>query len=255
MMANEEDLTFRVDNGEAALAAVAAAVTSLVEGIFASLHTVAAATRELWSGIEDSGAEPTSTDLAALRDAVIGELQRQSPLVNGVGFVVADGALADVPRYLEWWRPGRNPGGDAQRLALDLNPGSEYFYNYSTMEWYRVPRDRGTPWVYGPYLDYTGVDLYVCTFAVPVTSARGEFIGVAGADVPVARLDAALLSTFAAHRTPLALTNAEGRVIVANDAGHVAGSKLENPRSHPALPVAATPWSLVSLSGGGAVTP
>ncbi|MUL87054.1 hypothetical protein FZI90_06215 [Mycobacterium sp. CBMA334] len=249
MMANGADPTFRADDGDVALELVSAAVTSLVEDVFASLHTIAAATRALWGRIEDSGAKPCSTDLAALRDPMIGELQRQSHLVNGVGFVVADGALADVPRYLEWWRPDPQPSGKAQRLGLDLNPGSEYFYDYTTMEWYSVPRDRGTRWVHGPYVDYTGVDLYVCTFAVPVTSERGEFIGVAGADVPVARLDAALLPTFAAHRTPLALTNAEGRVIVANDAEHVAGSKLENPSSRTALPVSATPWSLVSLSG------
>ncbi len=249
MMANGTDGSFRAENGDAALELVSAAVTSLVEDIFASLSTVAVATRALWDRIEDSGARPTSTDLAALRDPVIAELHRQAHLVNGVGFVVADSALADVPRYLEWWQPNPKTGGEAQRLELDLNPGSEYFYDYSTMEWYSVPRDRGTRWVYGPYLDYTGVDLYVCTFAVPVTSERGEFIGVAGADVPVARLDAALLPTFAAHRTPLALTNSEGRVIVANDAEHVAGSKLENPSSATALPVSATPWSLVSLSG------
>ncbi|WP_280833598.1 cache domain-containing protein [Mycolicibacterium frederiksbergense] len=248
-MANGPDPTFRADDGDVALELVSAAVTSVVEDIFASLHTIAAATRALWDRIEDSGAKPCSTDLAELRDPIIGELQRQSHLVNGVGFVVADGVLADVPRYLEWWRPDPKPAGEAKRLALDLNPGSEYFYDYSMMEWYSVPRDRGIRWVYGPYLDYTGVDLYVCTFAVPVTSGRGEFIGVAGTDVPVARLDAALLPTFAAHRTPLALTNAEGRVIVANDAEHVAGSKLENPSSRPALPVSATPWSLVSLSG------
>jgi hypothetical protein len=249
MMANEADPTFRADDGDVAIESVAAAVTSLVEDIFASLHTIAAATRVLWGRIEDSGAKPRSTDLAALRAPLIGELQRQGHLVNGVGFVVADGALADTPRYLEWWRPDSKSSGEVQRLELDLNPGSEYFYDYSTMEWYSVPRDRGTRWVHGPYVDYTGVDLYVCTFAVPVTSERGEFIGVAGADVPVARLDAALLPTFAAHRTPLALTNAEGRVIVANDAEHVAGSKLENPSSPTALPVSATPWSLVSLSG------
>ncbi|CDO27995.1 cache domain-containing protein [Mycolicibacterium porcinum] len=249
MMANGTDRSFRADSGDAALELVATAVTSLVEDIFASLRTVAEATGALWNRIEDSGAQPSSADLAALRDPVVAELQRQAALVNGVGFVVADRALVDVPRYLEWWQPNSKPGGQAQRLELDLNPGSEYFYDYSTMEWFSIPRDRGTRWVHGPYLDYTGVDLYVCTFATPVTTARGEFIGVAGADVPVARLDAALLPTFAAHRTPLALTNAEGRVIVANDAEHVAGSKLQDPSSPTALPVSSTPWSLVSLSG------
>lgn len=136
-------------------------------------------------------------------------------------------------------------------MSLDLNPHSDYFYDYSTMEWYAVPRDRGTRWVYGPYLDYTGVDLYVCTFAVPVTSGQGQFLGIAGADVPVARLDDALLPTFTAGRAPLALANAEGRVIVANDADHVTGSKIRNGTGGTARPVPSTPWSLVPLREDG----
>jgi len=112
----------------------------------------------------------------------------------------------------------------------------------------RVPRDSGIRWVYGPYLDYTGVDLYVCTFAVPVTYASGTFLGVAAADIAVARIDAALLPTFTAGSHPLALINAEGRVIVANHADHVTGSKIRPAAARNARPVPHTSWSLVTLS-------
>jgi hypothetical protein len=227
---------------------VQAAVTALVEGIYASLRVIGSELRSLWDRFEDNGIAPKSTDLAVLRDVVIGELKRHGRLFNGAGVVVADRLLADRPRYLEWWRSHPSNGEASQKLNLDLNPRSEYFYDYSTMEWFAVPRDRGIQWVYGPYLDYAGADLYVCTFAVPVSSRGGTFLGVAGGDVPVARIDAALMPKLQSSRRALALTNAEGRVIVANHADHVAGSKL-NSRSAtgPSRPVPATPWTLVPL--------
>lgn len=96
--------------------------------------------------------------------------------------------------------------------------------------------------------DPAGVDLHICTFAIPVTSSRGTFLGIAGADVPVAWLDAALLSELQMSRRPMALANAEGRVIVANDADHVAGSKIKAPSATGrSWPVPDTPWTLVSL--------
>jgi hypothetical protein len=225
---------------------VQSTVSALVEDIFDSLQTIASAMRSLWDRLESEGKTPRSTDLAVLRDVIVGELQRHGDMFNGTGVVVADGVLADRPRYLEWWRPGKDRR-PAQKLSLDLNPHSEYFYDYTTMEWFVVARDRGIRWVYGPYLDYTGVDLYVCTFAVPVTSGRGVFLGIAGADVPVSCLDAALLPTFTAADGALALANAEGRVIVANHADHVTGSKIREGAVGSPRPVPATPWSLVSL--------
>jgi hypothetical protein len=226
---------------------VQSAVTALVEAVFTSLQTIATATQSLWERLERHATAPKSTDLAVLRDVVINELQRQGRTFNGAGVVVADGVLADCARYLEWWRPDLNAGGPAQKLNLDLNPHSEYFYDYTGMEWFAVPRARGIRWVYGPYLDYTGVDLYVCTFAVPITSERGTFLGIAGADVPVARLDAALLPTLTAGNTAVALANAEGRVIVANHADHVTGSKIRGDALDGALQVPQVPWSLVPL--------
>jgi hypothetical protein len=237
------------NNNGAGLDDVESAVSTLVEHIFDSLQPIATAMQTLWDRLEVAGCAPRSADLAVLRDVVIGELQRQGQTFNSAGVVVADGVLADCPRYLEWWRCDHKNGGPAQKVSLDLNPNNEYFYDYTAMEWYAVPRDRRTRWVYGPYLDYTSVYLYVCTFVVPVTTGRGVFLGIVRADVPVARLDAALLPTFTAGSLALALANAEGRVIVTNHADHVAGSKIRNGAAGVSRPVASTPWSLVALNG------
>lgn len=228
--------------------AVEAAVGELVAAIFASLQTIADATRDLWGRLESTSTAPRTVDLAGLREVIVGELQRRGTMFNGTGVVVADQLLADSPRYLEWWRTDHKHGGTAQKLSLDLNPNSEYFYDYTSMEWFAVPRDRGIPWVYGPYLDYTGVDLYVCTFGVPITSTGGLFLGVAAADVPVAALDAKLLPTFTAASQPVALINAEGRVIVANHVDHVTGSKIRTSDRLQTQQIPDTPWSLVRLN-------
>jgi hypothetical protein len=235
------------DARDATLDDVTGAITAMAERVFASLDTIASALSSLWNGLEDKGVRATSEDLAVLRDVVIAELQHQSRLLNGAGVVIDEDRLADCPRYLEWWRPDEERGV-SQKLNLDLNPQSEYFYDYSTMAWFAGPRDQGTRWIHGPYLDFTCADLNVCTFALPVASQDGVFLGIAGADAPVARIDAELLPKFQASRRLMALVNAEGRIIVANHADHVAGSKIKaHNGTRRARAVPGTPWTLVTL--------
>jgi hypothetical protein len=235
------------DASDATLAEVAGAVTAMATRVFGSLEAIASALSSQWDRLVDNGIAPSAADLHPLREVVFAELSRHSRLLNGAGVVLAVNRLADRPRHLEWWRTeqGRR---EAQKLNLDLNPHSEYFYDYSTMAWFAEPRDDGTRCIHGPYLDFTCADLNVCTFAVPVRSRNGGFLGIAGADAPVARIDAELLPRFQTSRRLLALVNAEGRIIVANHADHVAGSKLKaSDRAGRPQPVPETPWQLVTL--------
>lgn len=227
--------------------AVQTAVSELVEDIFGSLERISAAATELWDRLLRNGNAPRSTDLAELREPVLAELWNQGAMFNGAGLVLADSVLADLPRHLEWWRVGATPAAKPEKVTFDLNPNSEYFYDYSAMEWFVVPRDRRTRWIAGPYLDYTGVDLYVCTFAVPATAAEGTFLGIAGADVTLASLDAALMPALRSSGSSLALVNPEGRVIVANNADHVTGSRLRGSAIAAGRPVPGTQWALVNL--------
>ncbi|MDH6292245.1 cache domain-containing protein [Rhodococcus opacus] len=227
---------------------VGEAATDLVEVIYGSLLSIGDALIELWTRLQTDGTAPRSTDLESLKSSVVGELAARGPLFNGAGVVMADGSLADRQRYLEWWRADRGDGPTSQRLVLDLNPRSEYYYDYSDMEWFVIPRDRNEKWVYGPYLDYTGVDLYVCTFAVPVRLRDGTFLGIAGADVPVSSIESTLWPQLRRAGSGLVLVNADGRVIVGNDPEYITGSKVPSrARSGVAVPVRATPWALVPL--------
>lgn len=226
------------------------AVTELVADVFDALARIGDAAAGLLGSLAERGTAPRSADLAAVRDTILAELHRRPGLLHGAGLVMAEGALTDRPRHLEWWRVGQKPGAAPQQSKFDLNPDSEYFYDYSPMEWFAVPRDRNTRWVAGPYLDYTGVDLYVCTFAVPVHGPAGRFLGIAGADITLGAMDAALMPAMRAAGRPLALVNSEGRVIVANHADYVTGSRLRGAAVEAGRSVPGTRWTLADLSPG-----
>jgi hypothetical protein len=131
---------------------------------------------------------------------------------------------------------------------LELNPESEYFYDYTKMDWFTVPREQGRRWVQGPHLDYACTDEYVCTFSIPVTSTSETFLGIAGADVPVAAIEEALLPRFQAFAQRIVLVNSEGRVIMGTDPEFTTGSKTSRmDRFAATVPVEAMPWSLYPL--------
>lgn len=223
------------------------AVTELAEEIYRSLGVIGDALTTLWeSHTAKAQRPPRSTDLAPLRDTIVGELERRGKLLESAGVVMADGVLSDRPRYLEWWFLGAERG--PQRLVLELNPHKEYFYDYTAMEWFTIPRDQGRRWVHGPCLDYACTDQYVCTFAIPVLIDSGAFLGIAGADVPVASIEEVLLPRFRAFDQRVVLVNSEGRVIIGTDPEFITGSKTSRmTRSAAAVPIEATSWSLQPL--------
>lgn len=227
--------------------ALSHAVTQLVDDVYQSLDAIGIALTTRWEDISRRRMPPPRTsDLAELRDTIVAELDRRGSLFNSAGVVMADGALADRARHLEWWQPGDQRG--PRRHIVDLNPRSEYFYDYTAMDWFAIPRDRGQRWVHGPYLDYTGADLYICTFAQPVKTSSGTFLGIAGADVPAAAIEESLLPRFRASGRRVVLINGEGRVIMGTDPEFTPGSKASRIRSStPAVPIATTPWSLLEL--------
>ncbi|MFR9753048.1 cache domain-containing protein [Nocardia sp. 004] len=229
------------------IGALTAAVTELVDEVYSSLAEIGAALTILWDRLtERLGSAPGASDVAPLRETIADELARHEKLFNGAGVVLADSVLEDRPRHVEWWLP--DVKGGLRRLLLELNPDSEYFYDYTGMDWFVVPRDQGRRWVHGPYLDYACTDEYVCTFAIPVTSGSGTFLGVAGADVPVTAIEAALLPCFQAFDQRVVLVNSEGRVIIGTDPEFTTGSKTSRmDRSVVAVPLEAVPWSLYPL--------
>ncbi|WP_157105831.1 cache domain-containing protein [Nocardia sienata] len=225
---------------------LASVVAELAEQIFLPLTTIGNALTSVWNEVTGNRrSAPRSADLTSLREPITRELEQAGDLFDGAGVVIADGVLADRPRFLEWWQ--LHPAHEPHRLDPELNPQSEYFYDYTQMDWYVVPRDERHRWVHGPYIDFACTDQYVCTFAVPVVTAAGQFLGIAGADVPVGAMQEVLLPRFRASVHALVLVNAEGRVILATDPGLPPGSKTGAGRTGIGVPIDALPWSLRRL--------
>ncbi|WP_259314127.1 FCD domain-containing protein [Capillimicrobium parvum] len=180
-------------------------VCTALEAVFDEIASVRAVVLEL-------PAAPHRTDLAPIRDRVHAILER-SPLVAGAGMVFAPGALRDAPRWLEWWR--RAGSGPPVFLNAELDPGRPEFYDYEAAEWFTTPRDTGTRWIAGPFVDHSGTNEHILTLTMPVVR-DGRFLGVAGADIAVGSIEPIAGPALAAVGADAVLLNHRGRVIATN---------------------------------------
>ncbi|WP_137149552.1 cache domain-containing protein [Mycolicibacterium sp. CR10] len=171
---------------------------------------------------------------AALTEAHFGGLQRrladllqEERAVWGMGFIAAPFVVDGKERYLAWWQ--RNNGRVA-RLRLNFDPASVDVYDYLQMDWYQLAQRGQRRVAYGPYVDYSGSDMYTITATIPIV-ADGIFLGVAGADLVVGEVERHLLEALRQTGDDAVVVNTERRVIAANTARWFVGSRL------PAMPV------------------
>ncbi|GIH74105.1 cache domain-containing protein [Planobispora longispora] len=221
-------------------AEAACAVAAIVDGVFAELHRVRDAVTAVL------GPAPVSGDLAALRPLL---LPRLGGLVSGIGFIAAPGLLSDAPWYLEWWQ--ESSSGDPVRLVRDMDPASSAFYDYSHWDWFSGPRSGEDRTLAGPYVDFLCTDEYSLTLSVPVLRGggrgeRGEFAGVAAADVFVRRFEVAVLPVLRGVPGPAFLVNRQGRVVASTTARHLAGSVFRGAPGMAAHPCRDLPLALVA---------
>jgi hypothetical protein len=160
------------------------------------------------------------SDLEALVPLLHETLATLPAGVDGTGVVVAEGLLEDAPLHLEWWRR-------SGRLEVTYDPEDPASFDYPQAEWFAVPRDRGVPWIAGPFVDSGGTNRHLCTYSVPVHDREGRFLGIAGADLRVGHVERVARKALAAVGAPAALVNREGRVIAATEPGVAAGTLLE----------------------------
>ncbi|RDH78694.1 hypothetical protein DVS77_08630 [Mycolicibacterium moriokaense] len=164
-----------------------------------------------------------------ITEAHLKELQRmvvaflgEEPAVWGMGFVAAPSVVEERERYLAWWqRHGQRVG----RLRLNFDPASVDVYDYLQMDWYQLARRGQARVADGPYVDYSGSDMYTITATIPVVS-DGVFIGVAGADLVVAEVEHRLLAVLRQTPEDTVIVSAEGRVITANTPRWMVGARL-----------------------------
>jgi hypothetical protein len=77
----------------------------------------------------------------------------------------------------------------------------------------------------GPYIDHGGVDDYLVTVSVPVSSNRG-FVGIMAADIRVASLERAVSPWLAQADGMCILLNSDARVVLSNSVRYNVGDVL-----------------------------
>jgi hypothetical protein len=199
----------------------------------------------------DESSPWSETDLAPVKDLLL-QLLTEDQITAGMGFVAAPGAMEGQDRYMMWWQ---RRGDRVARLRLNFDPTSIDVYDYVQMEWYQLPRSGSDRVAFGPYVDYSGSGLYTVTATVPVR-VEGRFVGVVGADLVFTELERRLVSVLRQVPADAIVVSAERRVLAANTARWVVGSKLpamprtgEEFASVEEIPVG-TGWVLATSAGG-----
>ena len=163
------------------------------------------------------------TDIDRLRPALL-ELLAENPTAVGLGVIFAPGLLPERG----WGSSGGSPRPTCpprSRLEVDLRADSLDFYDYTAAEWFVLPQQTGMRHVAGPYVDVHGTDRYLLTFTEPIV-ADGTFLGVAGADVPVARFETLVLQGLADMPMDMVVIGEEGRVVLSTWSRWLTGELL-----------------------------
>jgi len=171
----------------------------------------------------------TEAHLSPLQRMLV-EFLGEEPAVWGMGFIAAPSVVDGKERYLAWWQ---RHGERVARLRLNFDPASVDVYDYHQMDWYQLARRGQARVAYGPYVDYSGSDMYTITATIPVV-ADGIFLGVAGADLVVAEVEHRLLAVLRQTPEDAVVVSAERRVITANTPRWMVGARLgELPKPGP----------------------
>ncbi|GAA2073252.1 cache domain-containing protein [Actinomadura alba] len=222
-------------------------IGEVIERIFESVTEVRDLMVECHEAARAEGAELTDTTLGLLAPDILELLQREGELAVGMGLIVEPGLLPGHPLRLEWWQL-EAAREEPQRLEVDLHPESLGFYDYAAAKWFAVPRQTRERHIVGPYVDVHGTDRYLLTLTVPV-EVDGQFLGVAGADVPITRFETLVLHHLGDSTGEIVVVNSEDRVVFSTSAEWITGSLLSGPAARAAARAHALPrlpWLLLS---------
>jgi len=190
-----------------------------------SAQACAAAFAAVRAAARTEGRRLERADLDALAPGLRAALAALPAGVDGLGVVTAPGLVAGEGLWLEWWR--RGAAGRLERLEVSFDPDHPADFDYPEAEWFQVPRDRGVPWIAGPFVDRGGTNRHVCTFSIPVHGEDGAFLGIAGADLRVGHVERVARRLLPATEHRAVLVTREGRVLASDDPRRPAGTLLE----------------------------
>ena len=121
------------------------------------------------AGAARSWVRPLGADaILALQPQIFEQLDAQ-PAFDSAGYVMAEAALADSRRHLEWWHRGN--GATFQPLILTSSPEAADCYDYYTMDWFFAALTERRRFASGPHIDLPCADVCIMTFTEPVLGA------------------------------------------------------------------------------------
>jgi hypothetical protein len=226
----------------------AAALADAADATFAALADLANEFIDAWTAADGTFG---SDQMTAVQPAIFRQLDAQSSF-ESAGFVLTSDALTDRQRHLEWWQRGANR--TYQPLILDVEPGTADCYDYYSMEWFAAAVTDRQRFVSGPLIDLPCADVYIMTFSLPM-NVGPLLLGVAAADVGLARFESSILPPLRQIGAPAVLLNREHRVISSNDSRWATGLRLRGVDDDPAEWPVVTPvgqhlaWTLAVNSG------
>lgn len=219
-------------------ASLAAQVREHLESFFGSVVAVSQKFYDILDTCSAQGEPLNATALSGIHTVVREQLGRQS-VADGFGVVLAPGILPDHDRYVEWLH---RAGDRIAPIRLNLDTSSVDVYDYVEMDWYAIPQETGSRSVYGPFLDFSGVEYQVATITVPLIRG-GLFYGVAGMDIRMSEFEPELMRIVDLVPIDAVLVNAERNVLASNTPRWVVGSRL------PELPTVGADFSDVQPIG------
>ena len=179
-------------------------------------------------GQDVSGAfhhSPATRELnAEVARSVQPRLGKLDDIIHGLGFMAEVGILPETRYWMEWWQRAADGTFDRD-YSHQLDPNRDDFYEYWSKSYMTRPRDTGKPSAVGPYIDHGGVDDYLVTVSVPVSS-KEAFVGIMAADIRVASLERAVSPWLAQADGMCVLLNSEARVLVSNSVRYNVGDVL-----------------------------
>ena len=224
---------------------VADVVVEVVERVFATVDEVRRSTLAVYATATAEGRRLSNDDVHGLAPELLARMRRPDEVAVGLGVILEPGLLGHPHLRLEWWQwvAGKD---DPARLEVDLRPDSLDFYDYAGTEWFAVPRRTRQRHVVGPYVDVHGTDRYLLTLTMPV-EADGEFLGVAGADLPINRFEALVLRRLGAGSAGV-VVNDDGRVAFSTSSRWVIGSLCRGEMPPASRPLPGLPWRVYDWS-------
>jgi hypothetical protein len=205
-------------NNPAAKAAIE--IAAWTNALSLDVYQLAAKAGALWTN-RSSPLKVAPKDIGAL-ETMSKEFLGKHPTAVGAGVIFAVEAIENQGGIVEWWTT-RAQG--IEKLEFDLTPGGERFYDYQSMPFFASAKSTGEQSMWGPYVDYLGLDEYILTHTAPM-QRDGQFIGVAGYDIRIRKLEELFMPALRAIPGDAALLNENHTVVVGNSGAYLVGERL-----------------------------